>query len=97
MSKITDAANGLLFDFMADDGINTEAVMTGHDNGVITINIAEADDIEREMARRSMHEMYRTVLGHFRHEVGHYYWDRLIRDDENKLKDFRKSLWDESN
>jgi len=96
MSKTADVANGLLFDFMADDGVNTEAIMTGHDNGVITINIAEADDIEREMARRSMHEMYRTVLGHFRHEVGHYYWDRLIRDDENKLKEFRKLFGDET-
>jgi hypothetical protein len=25
-----------------------------------------------------MHEPYRTLLGHFRHEIGHYYWDRLV-------------------
>ena len=55
-------------------------VLTGHDNGVITINIAEADDAEREKRRNLMHEPYRTILGHFRHEIGHYYWDRLIRD-----------------
>ncbi|MBN8788292.1 MAG: putative zinc-binding metallopeptidase [Terrimonas sp.] len=85
VSKIKDPVAGLLFDFMADD---TQKVMTGHDEGVITINIAEADDIEREMARRNLDEVYRTVLGHFRHEVGHYYWDRLIRDT-GLLNEFR--------
>jgi len=78
-NKIKEPATGLAFDFIADEpGENKERVLTGHDNGVITLNIAEADDIEREMARKSMDEVYRTVLGHFRHEIGHYYWDRLI-------------------
>jgi hypothetical protein len=54
--------------------------MTGHDNGVITIALAEADEIERERRRLRMNEPYRTLLGHFRHEVGHYFWDILIRD-----------------
>ena len=54
--------------------------MTGHDNGLITIKLAEADDAEREKRRAAMGEPYRTLLGHFRHEVGHYYWDRLVRD-----------------
>ena len=53
--------------------------MTGHAEGLITINIAEADDAERERRRQDMAEPYRTLLGHFRHEVGHYYWDRLVR------------------
>ena len=53
-------------------------VLTGHADGVITINIAEADDAERERRRPAMHEPYRTLLGHMRHESGHYYWDRLI-------------------
>jgi len=79
VSKTQDAETGLLFDFMADDETNGEQkILTGHDNGVITLNIAEADDVEREMTRKGMAEVYRTVLGHFRHEVGHYYWDRLI-------------------
>src|SRR5215207_4522163 len=56
-------------------------VMTGHDNGLITIALAEADDAERERRRTAMGEPYRTLLGHFRHEVGHYYWDRLVRDE----------------
>jgi hypothetical protein len=54
--------------------------MTGHDNGVITLNIEEADDAKREQVRAQMREPYRTLLGHFRHEVGHYYWNRLVRD-----------------
>jgi hypothetical protein len=54
--------------------------MTGHDNGVITIALVEADDAERERRRTSMGEPYRTLLGHFRHEVGHHYWDLLVRD-----------------
>ena len=69
-------------------------IFTGHENGLITINIAEADDIKREMARQKMNEPYRTVLGHFRHEVGHYYWDRLI-DNTPNLETFRKIFGDD--
>jgi hypothetical protein len=57
-----------------------EKVYTGHDNGVITINIQEADDIKRETLRVNMHEAHRSLLGHFRHEFGHYIWDVLIKD-----------------
>ncbi len=53
-------------------------VMTGHAGGIITINLEEADDPVRERIREEMGESYRTLLGHFRHEVGHYYWDRLV-------------------
>jgi hypothetical protein len=53
-------------------------ILTGHENGLITINIAEADEDERERRRVSLHEPYRTLLGHLRHEIGHYYWARLI-------------------
>ncbi len=84
-SKSEDPKNGLVFDFLADpDPADPSAprVLTGHDDGVITINVAEADDAEREKRRHQMHEPYRTLLGHFRHEVGHYYWDILIKDSE---------------
>jgi hypothetical protein len=54
------------------------AVLTGHDNGVITIDLAESDDVRREQRRAELDEPYRTVLGHFRHEIGHYYWPILI-------------------
>lgn len=83
----------LVFDFLADrpDG---SKVMTGHDNGVITIALGEADDAIREAARASMGELYRTLLGHFRHEVGHYYWDKLVRDG-NEIESFRALFGDE--
>ncbi len=51
---------------------------TGHDDGTITINIAEADDAERELRRVKLHEPYRTLVGHLRHEIAHYYWDQFI-------------------
>ena len=73
--------NGLMFSFMADSPDGTK-VFTGHSDGLITININEADDPFREKLRKQLGEGYRTVLGHFRHEIGHYYWDRLIRDTD---------------
>lgn len=93
-SKNSDPDTGLSFDFMADEKNGEQKILTGHDNGLITLNIREADDIEREMARRAMAEAYRTVLGHFRHEVGHYYWDRLI-DKTANLEPYRKLFGDE--
>lgn len=68
---------GLAFEFLDAEG---QPVMTGHLDGTITINLAEADDSHRERQRGDMGEPYRTLLGHFRHEIAHYYWDRLVRD-----------------
>ena len=80
VTRIEDPEEGLMFDFKEDES-PTVKTLTGHDAGDITINIAEADDAEREKRRTAMHEPYRTLLGHFRHEIGHYYWDRLVRDE----------------
>lgn len=77
-TRAEDPEHGLLFNFLADTP--TAKVMTGHENGIITIALAEADEIERERRRLEMGEPYRTLLGHFRHEVGHHYWDLLVRD-----------------
>ena len=96
-TKAEDPERGLGFEFLADPDPNTPGaapVLTGHDNGVITINVAEADDAERENRRNQLHEPYRTLLGHFRHEVGHYYWDRLIKDSD-AIEPFRKLFGDE--
>ena len=71
-------APGLEFLFLANDPASAEPVLTGHDAGTITVNIAEADDAERERRRCALGEPYRTLLGHLRHETGHYYWDRLV-------------------
>ena len=87
--------SGLAFKFLADDPSGTNGpVLTGHDEGVITINLAEADDAVREQRRAQMGEPYRTLLGHFRHEIGHYYWDRLVRDT-GRLEGFRALFGDE--
>ncbi|MBO3758716.1 putative zinc-binding metallopeptidase [Ciceribacter sp. L1K22] len=93
-----DAGNRhLSFSFLADvqnlDG-GVEPVMTGHDSGHITINVAEADDAERERIRTEMKEPYRTLVGHFRHELGHFYWDVLV-DDGGRLEQFRSIFGDE--
>ena len=76
-NKKQEPVTGLAFNFLAAENRN-EKVLTGHENGLITINIAEADDVVREQSRKNMNEPYRTLLGHFRHEIGHYYWDKLI-------------------
>jgi hypothetical protein len=54
------------------------AVTTGHDSGLITIDLAESDDARREARRAELDEPYRTLLGHFRHEIGHYYFPILV-------------------
>ncbi|MGE9297007.1 MAG: zinc-binding metallopeptidase family protein, partial [Puniceicoccales bacterium] len=86
---------GLHFDFLANVK-GEDKVLTGHANGVITVNIEEANPVRREAARVRMGEHYRTLIGHFRHEVGHYYWDRLIRDNEKALARFRELFGDET-
>ena len=78
-NRADDPVHGLAFEFLAV-APDTPKVMTGHDNGLITLALAEADDAERERMRLQMGETYRTLLGHFRHEVGHHYWDLLVRD-----------------
>jgi hypothetical protein len=80
-NRVEDPERGLGFEFLAiTEGPGARPLLTGHADGVITINVAEADDAERERRRQQLHEPYRTLLGHFRHEVGHYYWDRLMKE-----------------
>jgi hypothetical protein len=84
----------LRFSFVGDAG-GGPPPLTGHLNGLIVINIAEADDAERERRRVNLHEPYRTLLGHLRHEVAHYYWDRLIANSQ-WLDGCRKYFGDET-
>lgn len=87
-----DAAE-LRFSFLADqDG---QSAMTGHDDGHITIALAEADDAERERRRAQMNEPYRTLLGHMRHEVGHWYFLKLV-EQCGQVDAFRALFGDES-
>lgn len=98
-----DPKRGLAFAFLADTPVTdeslapnyaAESITTGHARGLITINLAEADDAARARMRERMKERYRTLLGHFRHEIGHYYWDLLVRDSA-WLAPFRTHFGDE--
>lgn len=92
-----DPGRGLAFDFLADaPQQGAPPVMTGHENGLITIRIEEADDAERERMRAAMGETYRTLLGHLRHEVGHWFWEVLVQGGgEATLASFRALFGDE--
>jgi hypothetical protein len=72
-----DPAAGVAFDLLRS-APGEPRVVTGHADGVVTIDLEEADDVHRERVRAAMHEPARTLLGHLRHEIGHYYWLRLV-------------------
>jgi hypothetical protein len=90
--KVNDGSSGLEFDLLSS---SQEKIITGHQNGLITLDLAESNDAHREALRESMDEPYRTVLGHFRHEVGHYYCEVLALTDERR-EEFRALFGDES-
>jgi hypothetical protein len=93
-SKVEDDPEcGLMFDFLRSPPKGPR-VMTGHASGLITLNVEEADDAKREQIKHELREPYRTLLGHFRHEVGHYFWDRLIWSTK-WLEPFRRLFGDE--
>ena len=75
VGRDVDPQYGLAFDLLSSE---FEKVFTGHEDGVITLDLAEGDDVHREQLRIAMDEPYRTLLGHFRHEIGHYYFYRLV-------------------
>jgi hypothetical protein len=104
-SKKADPQRGIAFRFLSDaanPASGAPTVMTGHDHGIITLNIAEADDAKREAMRSAMNEPQRTLLGHFRHEIGHYYWGLLVGETKflepyrelfgNELNDYTQAL-----
>ncbi|MDP9838276.1 hypothetical protein J2T09_003043 [Neorhizobium huautlense] len=96
-TRAQDPEGGLVFDFLVDEVLTDGTVvapLTGHEDGLIAIRAAEADDATREKIRVDMNEPYRTMLGHFRHEVGHYMWDKLVRD-RDRLAPFRLAFGDE--
>ncbi|RYD63111.1 MAG: hypothetical protein EOP58_12020 [Sphingomonadales bacterium] len=89
---------GLAFDFLYDpvgEQTGTVQITTGHESGLVTLNLLEADDAQREKMRTGLNEPYRTLLGHFRHEVGHYYWSRLVEHSDD-LQRFRDLFGDET-
>lgn len=90
--------HALRFRFLEDHRRNPDVyeqfVTTGHLNSVITINVAEADDASRHQVREQMHELYRTVLGHLRHESAHYYF-KVLTEGPGLLDDCRNLFGDE--
>lgn len=91
VGRDADPEYGLAFDLLSSQ---FEKVFTGHANGVITLDLAEGDDVHREQLRISMDEPYRTLLGHFRHEIGHYYFYRLIGTSSDYLERFNELFGD---
>jgi hypothetical protein len=85
------APDGLVFDLVHIPG---ERGVTGHFDGVVTLDLAEADDRHRDALRRQLGESFRTVIGHLRHEVGHYFWNRLVGRSDH-LASFRRVFGDE--
>lgn len=92
-TRTQDPVHGLGFRFLSE-ALASNPVLTGHEAGIITIALAEADDAQREYRRTQLNEPYRTLLGHFRHEVGHHYWDILVSQGAN-LDEFRRLFGDE--
>ena len=86
-----DPQYGLAFDLLSSAN---EKVFTGHDNGLITLDLAEGDDVHREQLRIAMAEPYRTLLGHFRHEIGHYYFYRLVSPSQAYTQRFTELFGD---
>jgi hypothetical protein len=90
VDRCEDPQRGLAFDLLSS---HQSTVTTGHDSGVITLDLAEGDDVHREQLRISMEEPYRTLLGHFRHEVGHYYFTVLVETAAER-QEFRSVFGD---
>lgn len=89
--RTSDPDQGLAFELLSSRG---RPVVTGHEAGVITLDLSESDDAHREFVRQQLGEPYRTVLGHLRHEIGHYYWPILVQDT-GETEAFRSLFGDE--
>ncbi|WP_246003407.1 zinc-binding metallopeptidase family protein [Nocardioides aurantiacus] len=92
VDKHTDPQDGLAFDLLSSVA---ESVTIGHADGVITIDLAETEASHREKLRAQLDEPYRTMLGHFRHESGHYFEWQLVRGQE-RIARSRELFGDES-
>jgi hypothetical protein len=71
----------------------SQPVLTGHSDGLITIDLAESNNVRREQRRAELGEPYRTMLGHFRHEIAHYYWPILVEQGEPELLALARALF----
>lgn len=96
------AKQALRFRLLADERVETgglypprqDPIHIGHYDGCLTLDVGEADDARREAIRDRMHEPYRTMLGHLRHESGHYFWYVLVDGTPTQIA-FRALFGDE--
>ena len=70
-------------------------IVMGHDDGVVTIDLLEADSAERVRRREMLGEPYRTMIRHFRHEIAHFLFSRLAASD-GFIPAFRTLMGDET-
>ena len=91
VASYLESDSGVVFDLLSS---SHGPVTTGHQDGVITLDVSESDDVHREWVRHRLAEQYRTVLGHFRHEIGHYYWPILV-EQTGHLERYRALFGDE--
>ncbi len=91
-NRSEDPVTGLAFDLLSS---RNREVMTGHEDGLITLDLSESDAVHREFVRLQLGEPYRTVLGHLRHEIGHYFWPSFTAEPD-ALAEFRELFGDES-
>ncbi len=91
IDRAIDPVRGVTFELLSARG---QAVTTGHQAGVITLDLSESDDAHREFVRQQLGEQYRTVLGHLRHEIGHYVWPLLVVET-GRVDEFRALFGDE--
>lgn len=89
--RTSSTPDGLVFDFVH---LPDEGAVTGHLDGVITLDLAEVDDLHRHRVRRELDEQFRTIIGHLRHEIGHHYWNRLV-GESNHLAELRSLFGDD--
>lgn len=89
--RVEDPEAGLAFDLLSS---RNQEVMTGHEAGLITLDLSESDAVYREFVRLQLGEPYRTVLGHLRHEISHYFWPALVSGADH-LAEYRSLFGDE--
>ncbi|MTH78159.1 zinc-binding metallopeptidase family protein [Paracoccus aestuariivivens] len=73
-----DQGQRVSFQMLSEHARHQEVNVTmGHADGVITINVVEADDAVRVERQQELGELYRSMVGHMRHEIAHFLFERL--------------------
>ncbi|SFE56280.1 zinc-binding metallopeptidase family protein [Roseivivax sediminis] len=91
----SDPGDRPVFRLLSEKTATGEAgVVMGHANGVITINVSEARSAVLAERQEELGELYRTMLGHMRHETAHFLQLRLL-SSPGFPEAFRKLFGDE--